>query len=265
MRPTVKIYLWLMLLMSIAFGLLYLFATAKMIEPLGYGELSAAALADLQTTFAAFQLAMAVFLWWCLRAGQERTALMCLFLNALAFVLCRGYGLYVDGDRTPMLLGTIALESSLMMISLAFYAWYVADKKSANNATPVIKIVLGVFALLMLGSGIYSVLMPLKALAPMGFGELTPAALTDARASYGGFQIGLGLFTLWCVLASQVFAGALNFLFCIGLVLVCRVYAMIAGNVYTDNLIGAVVFESILTAIALWLVWRLGKSKTLTT
>lgn len=257
MRTTVKIYLWLMLLMSLVFGLLYLFVPEKMIEPLGYGALGTAALADIKTTFAAFQLAMAAFLWWCLRMQQERIGLVCMFFAALAFVLCRGYGLYVDGDRTPMLVGTIAFEASLSLISLVLYLLYTAAQTN-DDATPAVKMVLGALALATLGSGVYSALMPMQALTPMGFDQLSPAALTDARGSYGGFQMGLALFMLWCLKTRHIYAGALNFLLCIGLVVLCRAFVMVLDNVFTQGFIGALIFEAVLAAIGLWMVRQAG-------
>lgn len=58
--------------------------------------------------------------------------------------------------------------------------------------------VLGALTLL---TGLAYVLAPAALTTAAGFGELTGAGTTDVRATYGGFQIGLGGFLLWCAAA----------------------------------------------------------------
>jgi len=260
MRIAAKSYLWLMILMSLAFGLLYLFVPAKMIEPLGYGALVSSALADIRTTFAAFQLATAIFLVWCVQTEQIKLGLICMFFSGLAFVLCRGYGLYIDHSLTPMLRGTIIFELALTVISIVLYALTPEGGRiDAGPSKRAATIFVAVMGLATFASGLASALMPVETLAPMGFSQLAPSALTDARASYGGFQIGLALFMLWCLPARHVFAGAFNFFICIALIVICRALAMVIDNIYTQSLIGALIFESVLAALALFAVLKARK------
>ena len=44
--------------------------------------------------------------------------------------------------------------------------------------------------------GLVYLLAPESMTAPTGFGALSPGALTDVRATYGGFQLGSGAFLL---------------------------------------------------------------------
>lgn len=45
--------------------------------------------------------------------------------------------------------------------------------------------------------GAIYLLAPESMTDPTGFGALAPSALTDVRATYGGFQLGMGTFVLW--------------------------------------------------------------------
>ena len=83
--------------------------------------------------------------------------------------------------------------------------------------------------------------------------ELTqPGSLTDVRATYGGFQLGLGLFLLIAALRKNVFTEELFLLFLVFLTLfIVRTYGLsvdIIGDDDPENAThffnyGAVVFE----------------------
>ncbi len=45
--------------------------------------------------------------------------------------------------------------------------------------------------------GFVYLVAPLAMTDPTGFGVIGAGGLTDVRATYGGFQIGVGAFTLW--------------------------------------------------------------------
>ena len=53
-----------------------------------------------------------------------------------------------------------------------------------------------------LAFGIGYLLAPAALTEPAGFGALGPSATTDVRATYGGFQIGMGAFLLWSAFSS---------------------------------------------------------------
>lgn len=59
------------------------------------------------------------------------------------------------------------------------------------------RLVLGLGALLFLGLGSWFLIAP-QALALVGLGADSPAARTELRATYGGFEVGVGLFLAWC-------------------------------------------------------------------
>src|SRR5687768_1524925 len=63
----------------------------------------------------------------------------------------------------------------------------------------VAKIYLIFMAVMSIVFGVIYLFNPSAMMAPMGFGTLAPSALTDARATYGGLQIGMGVFLLLCL------------------------------------------------------------------
>ena len=65
------------------------------------------------------------------------------------------------------------------------------------------RILLWSIGLMLVGFGLAYLVAPVGMVALTGVVAATPAAITDARATYGGFQIGFGAFLLWCALAPQ--------------------------------------------------------------
>ncbi len=62
------------------------------------------------------------------------------------------------------------------------------------------RIVLYVAALMSLAAGVTYLVSPQGMATAAGFGDLRPGGMTDVRATYGGFQIGMGLFLVWTAL-----------------------------------------------------------------
>ena len=81
--------------------------------------------------------------------------------------------------------------------------------------------------------GIGYLVLPVPMLEMTGVSAGAPAAITDARATYGGFQIGLGVFLLWSAREPRRIPSAL---FCLGLV---------AGALGTCRLVGILVDGSL--------------------
>ncbi len=81
------------------------------------------------------------------------------------------------------------------------------------------------------------------------------SGLTDIRATYGGFQIGLAIFLVWCA-RSQVALALLLTTFVIGAVLLSRVAGLLMDGSLTAFHLGALGFEVPTTALALWLYSR---------
>ncbi len=57
--------------------------------------------------------------------------------------------------------------------------------------------------------GLIYLLAPESMTGPAGFGALTSAGVTDVRATYGGFQLGMGAFLLWAAADERRVAPAL--------------------------------------------------------
>jgi hypothetical protein len=114
-------------------------------------------------------------------------------------------------------------------------------------------ILMGVMSLVF---GVVYLFWPATMTDPMGFGVLAPAAVTDVRATYGGFQIGRGAFLLWCLRPPRVRAGLLLMLLSVGAVAACRAIGLLIDGQVTSNLQGVLVFEVVLTVVTLVLLLR---------
>lgn len=92
---------------------------------------------------------------------------------------------------------------------------------------------------------------------PTGFGVLAPAALTDVRATYGGFQLGSGLFLLWSAAQPQRMRTALLLVaLTFAAVAICRGIGLLIDGSATSFLVNALITEVVLTALALFALTR---------
>ena len=106
--------------------------------------------------------------------------------------------------------------------------------------------------------GFWYLIAPTALTDPTGFGPLGPNALTDVRATYGGFQIGSGLFLLWCGgddarVRTALVLQALT----IGAIGSCRLVGFAIDGSPNGFLISAIVTEVTFTALALFALRRL--------
>jgi hypothetical protein len=93
---------------------------------------------------------------------------------------------------------------------------------------------------------------------PTGFGALGPSATTDIRATYGGLQIGLGLFLLWAAAQeARVRLALVLQVLAIGAVAASRALGIFLDGEATGVLIGALLFEIALTIVSVALLRRL--------
>jgi len=129
----------------------------------------------------------------------------------------------------------------------------------------VAKIYLILMALMSIVFGAIYLFNPHSMTDPMGFGALAPAALTDVRATYGGFQLGMGLFLVWCLDATRVRTGLLLSLLTVGGVAISRGIGLLIDGDVTSVLQGTIIFEATLTVIALILFLRAPGLPTATT
>jgi hypothetical protein len=97
---------------------------------------------------------------------------------------------------------------------------------------------------------------------PMGFGQLAPSALTDVRATYGGLQLGMGLFLFWCLAPARLRTGLLFTLLSVGALAICRGIGLAIDGDVTSTLRGALIFEVCWTLITLFLFLRTPPSPT---
>lgn len=106
------------------------------------------------------------------------------------------------------------------------------------------------------GFGIAYLLAPGPLTGPANFGSLAPAVATDVRATYGGFQIGMGAFLIWSSSsADRIRGGLLLTLLTMGLVLASRIIGVVLDGHLNEFYTSALIFESLLAA-ASFSVWR---------
>lgn len=109
---------------------------------------------------------------------------------------------------------------------------------------------LGVAAL-----GVIYAVAPALIMDPMGFGDLAPEALTDVRATYGGLQIGLGLFLVWtAVEATRQRMGLILLGILLPFIAVTRALGIVVDGNPTGAMVIALMFETLVTAFT-WYVF----------
>jgi uncharacterized protein DUF4345 len=106
--------------------------------------------------------------------------------------------------------------------------------------------------------GFWYLVAPTAWTDPTGFGPLGPNALTDVRATYGGFQIGLSLFTLWAAAdPARVRIGILLQALTIGAIASCRMVGFAIDGSPNGFLRSAIATEVTFTVLALIALRRL--------
>ena len=104
-------------------------------------------------------------------------------------------------------------------------------------------------ALLVIGGPLFVASGLLCAATPATFAELagfsaSASGLTDVRAVYGGFQLGLGAFLIWCAREPErASAGLVAMGLALAGVAGMRALGMLIDQAPTDYLIGNLVFE----------------------
>lgn len=84
-----------------------------------------------------------------------------------------------------------------------------------------------------------------------GFGTLKPEAVTDVRATYGGFQLGVGLYLIWAArdrtrYRSAILLVGLLFSFIAG----SRAYGLIVDGEPTAPMLGGLSLEVVLASLS---------------
>jgi hypothetical protein len=93
---------------------------------------------------------------------------------------------------------------------------------------------------------------------PSGFGDLAPEALTDLRATYGGLQIGFGLFLVWTAIEqSRHRVGLVLLGITLPLIAITRAFGLVVDGKATGGLVAALMFETLASA-ATWFILSKG-------
>lgn len=117
-----KIYLVLMGLMSVVFGVLYLVSPATFTDPMGFGILAPSALTDVRATYGGLQIGMGIFMFWCcMGTGRLYTGMFFALVSVASIAICRAIGLVIDGDAIDVLKMTLAFEAVLGVVSLVLF------------------------------------------------------------------------------------------------------------------------------------------------
>lgn len=91
---------------------------------------------------------------------------------------------------------------------------------------------------------------------PMGVTSTSPAGTNDLRATYGGFQLGVGVFLWWCLRdASRHGAGLVGLAAVIGGLGACRAIGLAVDGV-SGTMLGATLFELSWAGLCLYLYAR---------
>jgi len=109
--------------------------------------------------------------------------------------------------------------------------------------------------------GVWYLIAPVAWTDPTGFGPLGPNALTDVRATYGGFQIGLGLFTVWAAAdPARVRMALVLQALTIGAIASCRLTGFAIDGSPNGFLRSAIVTEVAFTVLTLIALLRLPRA-----
>lgn len=119
-----KIYLFLMGLMSVVFGVGYLIKPDVFTGPMEFGTLAPSALTDVRATYGGFQIGMGLFMFWCARHDSRvYTGMLLTLLSVAGIAACRALGMFVlDGSPNDTLKSTLALEVTLTVITIVLLA-----------------------------------------------------------------------------------------------------------------------------------------------
>lgn len=103
------------------------------------------------------------------------------------------------------------------------------------------------------GFGLVYLFAPESMTDPAGFGAVGPGGLTDVRATYGGFQLGMGAFLLWAAAAPErVRGGLLLMALSIGAVGLSRAFGLALDGSLNPFHMSGLVTELSLTAFTLF-------------
>ena len=119
------------------------------------------------------------------------------------------------------------------------------------------KIYLIGFGLFTLAFGLAYLIAPAAMTKPAGFDDLSASATTDVRATYGGFQVGIGLFLLYAAKAAERHRpGLWLVVLSIGSVLASRILGVVLDGDLNEFHSSGLAVEFVLTASAIFVLRR---------
>lgn len=129
------------------------------------------------------------------------------------------------------------------------------------------RVYLRVMGVMSLFFGFVYLLAPALMTDPTGFGPLGPSAVTDVRATYGGFQIGSGLFLLWAAAEpGRVRLALVLFALTVGAVALSRLTGILidaSANPFLLFALGTEITLTIVTFVALARLPKLSSAESM--
>jgi len=120
----------------------------------------------------------------------------------------------------------------------------------------IAQIYLVFFGLMAIATGLAYLLAAQGMSTALGFDILPPPALADIRANYGGMQLGLGLFLLYCVRTGQLKTGLLLTLIVMAAVPLLRALSFAMDGGATQTQVAVLGMEIVFLVISLVLYRR---------
>ncbi len=118
-----------------------------------------------------------------------------------------------------------------------------------NN--PIARIFLILLGVATAALGVLYAVAPNVITDPTGFGPLTPTATTDIRATYGGLQLGLGIFLLWAASKPTRYrAGLVALCFMVPGLALSRFLGLLVDGDVKPLMWGVLAFEVVLSVVS---------------
>jgi len=124
------------------------------------------------------------------------------------------------------------------------------------------RIVLFLYGLMFLGFGLAFLLSPLSMASMTAFQLLSPAAVTELRAFYGGLEIGLGAYLLAGMLSRDWMAPALQALVAVSGGIACgRIFGMLVDDSASPHVLLYLAVELLGVALGAFALYRVQRQR----
>ncbi|HJR19208.1 MAG TPA: DUF4345 family protein [Actinomycetota bacterium] len=114
----VRGYLFVVGIVFLVFGAIYLFAPEVLTDPTGFGNLKPEVFTDVRATYGGLQLAIGLFcLWSGMRSQHHRAALTLVVMTFGAVAGSRAVGLLIDREPTTAMISALSFEIVMSAVS----------------------------------------------------------------------------------------------------------------------------------------------------